>query len=94
MELEEDSIDTAEVKVEKVAENKKKRSQNYVSQSAVALRCRVMPPPCIKNPYLKDGSEMDVDPFGNQRSKCSGRLVIFPAKVDDLDTLGILLHFQ
>lgn len=72
MELEEDSIDTAEVKVEKVAENKKKRSQNYVSQSAVALRCRVMPPPCIKNPYLKDGSEMDVDPFGNQRSKCSG----------------------
>jgi wee1-like protein kinase len=28
-----------------------KRS-GYVSKSAVALRCRVTPPPCIKNPYL------------------------------------------
>lgn len=45
---------------------------NYVSQSAVALRCRVMPPPCMKNPYLKDASDVGVDPFGNQRTKCAG----------------------
>lgn len=44
----------------------------YVSQSAVALRCRVMPPPCLKNPYVKNGSEFDADPFSNQRSKCAG----------------------
>ncbi|KAD1761764.1 hypothetical protein R6Q59_031903 [Mikania micrantha] len=45
--------------------------QGYVSQSAVALRCRVMPPPCMKNPYIKDASENDVDPFGDRRSKCA-----------------------
>ncbi|KAK9071782.1 hypothetical protein SSX86_008211 [Deinandra increscens subsp. villosa] len=51
--------------------------QGYVSQSAVALRCRVMPPPCMKNPYIKDASENnDVDPFGDRRSKCA---VFFPA---------------
>ncbi|KAG6429181.1 hypothetical protein SASPL_107225 [Salvia splendens] len=44
----------------------------YVSQSAVALRCRVMPPPCLKNPYVKNASYFDVDPFSNQRSKCAG----------------------
>ncbi|KAL1550238.1 Mitosis inhibitor protein kinase wee1 [Salvia divinorum] len=44
----------------------------YVSQSAVALRCRVMPPPCLKNPYVKNASDFDVDPFSNQRSKCAG----------------------
>lgn len=45
--------------------------QGYVSQSAVALRCRVMPPPCMKNPYIKDASENDIDPFGDRRSKCA-----------------------
>ncbi|KAI7728870.1 hypothetical protein M8C21_029785 [Ambrosia artemisiifolia] len=50
--------------------------QGFVSQSAVALRCRVMPPPCMKNPYIKDASENDVDPFGDRRSKCA---VFFPA---------------
>ncbi|KAJ0778767.1 putative non-specific protein-tyrosine kinase WEE family [Helianthus annuus] len=50
--------------------------QGYVSQSAVALRCRVMPPPCMKNPYIKDASENDADPFGDRRSKCA---VFFPA---------------
>ncbi|XP_076883691.1 wee1-like protein kinase [Bidens hawaiensis] len=50
--------------------------QGYVSQSAVALRCRVMPPPCMKNPYIKDDSGNDVDPFGDRRSKCA---VFFPA---------------
>ncbi|XP_071700824.1 wee1-like protein kinase [Rutidosis leptorrhynchoides] len=50
--------------------------QGYVSQSAVALRCRVMPPPCMKNPYIKDTSEKDIDPFGDRRSKCA---VFLPA---------------
>lgn len=47
---------------------------SYVPQSAIALRCRVMPPPCLKNPYIKDAVEMDVDPFGSWRTKCSGYL--------------------
>ncbi|KAI3773129.1 hypothetical protein L6452_04329 [Arctium lappa] len=50
--------------------------QGYVSQSAVALRCRVMPPPCMRNPYIKDASENDIDPFGDRRSKCA---VFLPA---------------
>ncbi|KAL8513454.1 hypothetical protein ACS0TY_012785 [Phlomoides rotata] len=48
------------------------KNRGYVSQSAVALRCRVMPPPCLKNPYFKDASEFAADPFDNQRSKCAG----------------------
>ncbi|KAL3649114.1 Mitosis inhibitor protein kinase wee1 [Castilleja foliolosa] len=48
------------------------KNRGYVSQSAVALRCRVMPPPCLKNPYLMDALEFDGDPFDNQRSKCAG----------------------
>lgn len=48
------------------------KNRSYVSQSAVALRCRVMPPPCLQNPYLKDASEFGADPFDNQRSKCAG----------------------
>ncbi|CDP03520.1 unnamed protein product [Coffea canephora] len=52
--------------------------QRYVSQSAVALRCRVMPPPCIKNPYLKDASILEIDPFNNQRSKCAD---LFPGVI-------------
>ncbi|XP_038887835.1 wee1-like protein kinase [Benincasa hispida] len=47
------------------------KKQNYVSQSAVSLHCRVMPSPCMKNPYLKDASDVGIDPFGNQRTKCA-----------------------
>ncbi|XP_061369393.1 wee1-like protein kinase [Gastrolobium bilobum] len=65
-----------EVAVEKTISAGKLKAQNYISHSAVALRCRVMPPPCIRNPYLKDVSEKEADPFGNQRSKCAG---LFPA---------------
>ncbi|KAK7306904.1 hypothetical protein VNO77_44865 [Canavalia gladiata] len=54
----------------------KPKLRNYVSHSAVALRCRVMPPPCIKNPFLKDVPEKEIDPFRNQRLKCAG---LFPA---------------
>ncbi|KAE8009544.1 hypothetical protein FH972_005976 [Carpinus fangiana] len=70
--------DTDEVKLEKAAVPGTQKIHNYVSQSAVALRCRVMPPPCIKNPYLMGNSEMNIDPFGNQRSKCAG---FFPALI-------------
>ena len=52
------------------------KKPNYISQSAVALRCRVMPPPCMKNPYLMDDSGVDIDPFGSSRSKCEGILIL------------------
>ncbi|EXB40825.1 Wee1-like protein kinase [Morus notabilis] len=71
MESEKDDYIIEEIKTEKITGTGTKRVQNYVSQSAVALRCRAMPPPCIKNPYIKDASGMDMDPFGNQRSKCA-----------------------
>lgn len=81
VELGNDTIETDDVDMdnETVAMPKK---QNYVSQSAVALRCRVMPPPCMRNPYLKDASDVGVDPFGNQRTKCAGtvQLVIEDTK--------------
>lgn len=48
----------------------------YVSQTAVALRCRVMPPPCVKNPYVMNASETSTDPFGYQRSKCASKFAI------------------
>ncbi|KAJ0962797.1 hypothetical protein J5N97_027919 [Dioscorea zingiberensis] len=50
----------------------KQKKPNYVSQSAVALRCRVMPPPCVKNPYLNATSSNDLDLFGDRRSKVAG----------------------
>ncbi|GFQ08376.1 wee1-like protein kinase [Phtheirospermum japonicum] len=60
-----------EMKIDKAVASLQK-NRGHVSQSAVALRCRVMPPPCLKNPYLKDALEFDSDPFDNQRSKCAG----------------------
>ncbi|KAM1449609.1 hypothetical protein ACFX1R_009280 [Malus domestica] len=74
VELEKDVFGMDEVVMEKPTATEPRKKQNYVSQSAVALRCRVMPPPCLKNPYLKDASEIGIDPFGNQRSKA-----FFPA---------------
>ncbi|KAL3517463.1 hypothetical protein ACH5RR_020052 [Cinchona calisaya] len=65
-----------DIKTAKTYESGKIHS--YVSQSAVALRCRVMPPPCIKNPYLQDASILDIDPFDNHRSKCAG---LYPAVI-------------
>ncbi|KAA3475061.1 wee1-like protein kinase [Gossypium australe] len=76
VELASDNFDADEGNLEKTIIPGVQKTKNYVSQSAVALRCRVMPPPCIKNPYLKNASEVDTDPFGNQRSKCAG---FFPA---------------
>lgn len=71
-ELGKDAIGIDEIEIENSALSEVRKTTNYVSQSAVALRCRVMPPPCFKNPYLKDASQMDIDPYGNQRSKCAG----------------------
>lgn len=50
------------------------KKQNYVSQSAVALRCRVMPPPCIKNPYLSTGLSVDLDMFCDRKSRSIGEV--------------------
>ncbi|KAM3356129.1 wee1-like protein kinase isoform X1 [Capsicum galapagoense] len=65
-----DTFGTDEMKSEKISDSVK--GPSYVSQSAIALRYRVMPPPCIRNPYLGNASEIDVDPFGNQRYKFPG----------------------
>ncbi|KAI7991974.1 Wee1-like protein kinase [Camellia lanceoleosa] len=75
VELAKDTFGTDEINIEKAIGTEPQKNHSYVSQSAVALRCRVMPPPCIKNPYQKDASETNIDPFSNQRSKCAG---IFP----------------
>ncbi|CAK7348267.1 unnamed protein product [Dovyalis caffra] len=71
-----DNISSEEMMIEKTITIETKKPSNYVSQSAVSLRCRIMPPPCIKNPYLTGDLEVGIDPFGNQRSKCAG---FFPA---------------
>ena len=76
LELERDTFGLYEVKMEKAIGTGSQKNPSYVSQSAVALRCRVMPPPCLKNPYLKNDSEIDIDPFGNQRSKYSGIICV------------------
>ncbi|KAK6937405.1 Protein kinase domain [Dillenia turbinata] len=78
LELENDTLDLDEFMTESVIVNGSQTKRNYVSQSAVALRCRAMPPPCIKNPYLKYTSDMDGDRFGYQRAKYAG---IFSALV-------------
>ncbi|XP_019418128.1 PREDICTED: wee1-like protein kinase isoform X2 [Lupinus angustifolius] len=67
-----------ELAFEKIIVDDKPKAPNYVSHSAVALRCRVMPPPCISNPYLKEVSKKETDPFGNQRSKFAG---LFPPTI-------------
>ncbi|KAL9686109.1 hypothetical protein QQ045_023564 [Rhodiola kirilowii] len=48
------------------------KKKHYVSQSAVALRCQALPPPCISNPYLKEKDASYDDPLGNRRAKCAG----------------------
>lgn len=77
MELDKDSV-AEEVDIDKTMAASKPKAQNYVSHSAAALRCRVMPPPCISNPYLKDVSQQETDPFANQRSKCAGIILVNP----------------
>ncbi|KAL5712871.1 non-specific serine/threonine protein kinase [Ranunculus cassubicifolius] len=67
-----DPFGSDDLKIENLSVTGSEKKQNYVSQSAVALRCRVMPPPCIRNPYSKETAEMDIDSFGIQRSKSSG----------------------
>ncbi|KNA17261.1 hypothetical protein SOVF_081540 [Spinacia oleracea] len=73
-ELAEDILYMDENKAEKNIATVLGKVPSYVPQSAIALRCRVMPPPCLKNPYIKDAVEMDVDPFESWRTKCSGYL--------------------
>ncbi|KAG9450093.1 hypothetical protein H6P81_010058 [Aristolochia fimbriata] len=67
-----DSLEYEDDRLGKTLIDEVTQKKKYVSQSAVALRCRVMPPPCIKNPYLSETVMQDLDIFGNQRSKCTG----------------------
>ncbi|XP_006646849.1 wee1-like protein kinase [Oryza brachyantha] len=57
---------------EQLQESNSHKRGSYVSQSAVALRCRVMPPPCIRNPYLNTGPQIDDNVFGGRQCKSSG----------------------
>ena len=82
MDIRKDNINPEEMMIEETSTAEKKKPQNYVSQSAVYLRCRVMPPPCIKNPYLMDATEVGIDPFGNQRSKCTGASLLVISEHD------------
>ncbi|GJZ35112.1 Wee1-like protein kinase [Tanacetum coccineum] len=68
--LEDDVPEETELDDEPVSEAHKYK-QGYVPLSAVALRSRVMPPPCMKNPYIKDASDNGVDPLGDRRAKCA-----------------------
>lgn len=73
VELSKDFSSTDELKTEKISvPTAVGKGRGFVPQSAVALRCRVMPPPCISNPYIKDALETDLDPFGSWRTKYSG----------------------
>lgn len=76
-ELAKETFGTDEIETENTIEAEPQKSHSYVSHSAVALRCRVMPPPCIKNPYLRDTPETDKDPFSYQRLKCAGTSLVF-----------------
>ena len=86
-----DNISAEEMLIEKPSTLETKKPQNYVSQSAVFLRCRVMPPPCIKNPYLTDASEVGIDPFGNQRSKCAGTFLFVISEQHDYGMITITI---
>ncbi|KAK4779816.1 hypothetical protein SAY87_015922 [Trapa incisa] len=77
-EVEEDDTESDLVLLEKASANNDNTVHRYVPQSAVALRCRAMPPPCFKNPYLNEASDLYIDPFSNRRSKCAG---FFPAMI-------------
>lgn len=74
-EQENDDIETDEILVDKPQANQTERT-GYVSQTAVALRCRAMPPPCLKNPYVMNAAETSTDPFGYQRSKCASKFAV------------------
>lgn len=69
------------------------KGPSYVPQSAIALRCRVMPPPCLKNPYIKDAVEMDVDPFRSWRTKCSGLAFFYSLISIGLQVISIKLLY-
>ncbi|KAL0797296.1 hypothetical protein Bca101_052470 [Brassica carinata] len=73
-EQENDDIDPDEIMVDKTTRT------GYVSRTALALRSRVMPPPCLKNPYLNvmNESETATDPFAYQRSKCASEFISTP----------------
>lgn len=80
MEQGKDSV-AEEVAVDITVAAGKPKAQNYVSHSAATLRCRALPPPCFSNPYLKDLSQKETDPYANQRSKCAGITLVNPLQV-------------
>jgi len=75
VELGKDSV-ADEFAFEKTIAAAKPNGQNYVSQSAIALRFGVMPPPCFRNPFLNNVTDEEIDPFRNQRLKCAGVILV------------------
>lgn len=67
-----DDSDFGLIVEEKSVQIGSQKKRNYVSQSAVALRCRVTPPPCIRNPYNKTSMVLDV--FDDRRFKSTGEV--------------------
>ncbi|KAF0925065.1 hypothetical protein E2562_015362 [Oryza meyeriana var. granulata] len=67
-----DGLDQDDSEEEQLKESTSHKRGSYVSQSAVALRCRVMPPPCIRNPYLNTDPQIDDTVFGGRQCKSSG----------------------
>ncbi|WVZ77970.1 hypothetical protein U9M48_025757 [Paspalum notatum var. saurae] len=67
-----DSLTRDDSEEEKSMEPVLQKRGGYVSQSAVALRCRVMPPPCVKNPYLNKDPCIDDDVYGGRQCNSAG----------------------
>lgn len=49
------------------------KRRNYVSKSAVALRCRITPPLCFRNPYIKTVASEVQGIFDDRRFKSTGQ---------------------
>lgn len=49
------------------------QKRSYVSKSAVALRCRITPPPCFRNPYIKTVASEVQGIFDDRRFKSTGQ---------------------
>ncbi|KAG8058058.1 hypothetical protein GUJ93_ZPchr0002g26190 [Zizania palustris] len=85
-----DGLNEDDSEEEQFKESNSHKRGSYVSQSAVALRCRAMPPPCIRNPYLNTDPQIGDDVFGWRQCKSSG----FSLSVGDDDLSRYRIDFH
>ncbi|RRT63879.1 hypothetical protein B296_00037491 [Ensete ventricosum] len=64
-----DDCDCDQIVEDKSIQIGPQKRRSYVSKSAVALRFRVTPPPCIRNPYIKTVASEVQDIFDDRRFK-------------------------